>query len=72
MLGIRTAFCCFATQFRRELPLRNCGAENNNRALALSGQLVTFLIIDAVSPGYWAHVVIYFAADKEAARCTTT
>ena len=53
-------------------PLRNCGAENNNRALALGGQLVTFLIIDAVSPGYWAHVVIYFAADKEAARCTTT
>ena len=67
MLGIRTAFCCFATQFRRELPLRNCGAENNNRALALGGQLVTFLIIDAVSPGYWAYVVIYFAADKEAA-----
>ena len=67
MLGIRTAFCCFATQFRRELPLRNCGAENNNRALALGGQLVAFLIIDAVSPGYWAHVVIYFAADKEAA-----
>ena len=53
-------------------PLRNCGAENNNRALALGGRLVTFLIIDAVSPGYWAHVVIYFAADKEAARCTTT
>ena len=39
-------------------PLRNCGAENNNRALALGGQLVTFLIIDAVSPGYCWKVVI--------------
>ena len=67
MLGIRTAFCCFATQFRRELPLRNCGAENNNRGLALGGQLVTFLITDATPPGYCWKVVIYFAADKEAA-----
>ena len=67
MLGIRTAFCCFATQFRRELPLRNCGAENNNRALALGGQLVTFLITDTVSTGYWTHAVVWCVADKEAA-----
>ena len=65
--GICTAFCCFATQFRQELPLRNCGAENNNRALALGGQLVTFLITDTVSTGYWTHAVVWCVADKEAA-----
>ena len=72
MLGIRTAFCCFATQFWQGLPLRYCGAENNNRALALGGQLVTFLITDATPPVYWAYVVVCFAVDKEAARCTIT
>ena len=47
-------------------PLRNCGAENNNRALALGGQLVTFLITDTVSTGYWTHAVVWCVADKEA------
>ena len=52
MPGIRTAFCYFATQFWQGLPLRNYGAENKDKAPRPDSQVVTFLIIDAVPPGY--------------------
>ena len=42
MLGIRTAFCYFATQFWQGLPLRNYGAENKDKAPGQTAKLLLF------------------------------
>ena len=70
---LRVAKSCWGVPglLRHESPFKKCVAENKI-GFKPGSQVVTFLKISARSPGYYWEVVICFAADKEAARCTTT
>ena len=70
---LRAAKSCWGVPglLRHEGPFKKCVAENKI-GFQPGSQVVTFLKISARSPGYYWEVVICFAADKEAARCTTT
>ena len=70
---LRAAKSCWGVPglLRHESPFKKCVAENKI-GFKPGSQVVTFLKISARSPGYYWEVVICFAADKEAARCTTT
>ena len=42
MLGIRTAFCCFATQFQQELPSEIAALKTTIEPLLLAVNLLLF------------------------------
>ena len=70
---LRAAKNCWGVPglLRHESPFKKCAAENKI-GFQPGSQVVTFLKISARSPGYYWKVVICFAVDKEAARCTIT